>query len=120
VVRARLAILTSALVVTSVVAACGDDAPAVQETLPPLNTTTSTTSTILVTTTVQKYYVIQRGDTLSKIADSFNVRLEDLMALNGIDNPDKIEAGQELEIPTGAVVLDSLPELDTTTSSSTG
>jgi LysM repeat protein len=115
-----MVILTGVLAATSVIVACGEDTPAVQETLPPLNTTTSTTTTILVTTTVQRYYVIQRGDTLSKIADSFNVRLEDLMALNGIDNPDKIEAGQELEIPTGSVVLDSLPPSDSATSSSSG
>ena len=31
------------------------------------------------------------------------------MALNGITNPDHIEVGQELQIPTGAMVLYTLP-----------
>lgn len=121
--RARVVLLATAFVLAAVAGACGDPGDsAAEQTLPPLNTTTSTTSTILVTTTVQRYYVIQRGDTLSKIADSFNVRLEDLMALNGITNADKIEAGDELEIPQGVVVIDSLPvpSSEATTSSLAG
>jgi LysM repeat protein len=89
---------------------CGEDtAGAPAETLPPLNTTTSTTTTVFVPTTVQRFYVIKRGDTLSKIADSFDVRLEDLKVLNGIVDENNIQAGQEIEIPSGAVVLDTLP-----------
>jgi LysM repeat protein len=110
--RARVVLLSTVFVVAAVLAACGDDkAAAPAETLPPLNTTTtaSTSTTVYEDPNVQKYYVVQAGDTLSKIADSFDVRQEDLMTLNGITDPDKIEIGQELQIPTGKVVLDSLP-----------
>ena len=48
---------------------------------------------------MQKYYIVKRGDTLGKIAKAFQVRLADLQALNGITNPDDIQAGQELQIP---------------------
>lgn len=113
-------LLAAGFVLAAMIGACSEASdPAASQTLPPLNTTSSTTSTVLVTTTVQRYYVIQRGDTLSKIADSFNVRLEDLMALNGITNADKIEAGDELEIPQGVVVIDSLPVPSSTATSST-
>ena len=36
------------------------------------------------------------------------------MALNGIPNADDIQAGQELKIPTGVVVVDTLPTPPTT------
>jgi LysM repeat protein len=65
---------------------------------------------------VQKFYIVKRGDTLFQIAKAFQVRLADLQSLNGIANPDDIQAGQELQIPTGAVVFDTLPSPVTTTS----
>jgi LysM repeat protein len=96
--------------------ACGDD-NASSATLAPIQTTSSTSSTVFVTTTtVQAFYVIKRGDTLGKIAKAFQVRLADLMSLNGIANADDIQAGQELRIPTGAVVYDTLPTPVTTPS----
>ena len=57
---------------------------------------------------------VQAGDTLGKIAKAFQVRIADLMALNGIPNADDIQAGQELKIPTGVVVVDTLPTPPTT------
>ena len=44
-------------------------------------------------------YVVQSGDTLREIADSFGVTVEEVAALNGISNIDVIEVGQELQIP---------------------
>lgn len=47
-------------------------------------------------------YVVQRGDTLSKIADTYYgvMRLFEAIAEhNGIDDPDYIEEGQEIELP---------------------
>ena len=44
-------------------------------------------------------YVIARGDTLSGIAQRFNVRLSDLKIRNGISG-EKIMVGQKLRIPT--------------------
>jgi LysM repeat protein len=89
-------------------AACGRDG-VVSETLPPISTSSTSTTIFVTTTTIQKYYVVQKGDTLGKIAKAFQVRISDLMALNGIVNQDHIEVGQELQIPTGAVVYSSLP-----------
>lgn len=45
-------------------------------------------------------YVIAAGDTLSKVAKSFGVTLEELLAVNpSIKNPDKIAIGDEIVIP---------------------
>jgi len=43
-------------------------------------------------------YTIQKGDNLSKIAKKFNTTVEDLAALNGIQNPNRIRAGDTLFI----------------------
>jgi LysM repeat protein len=89
-------------------ASCGDDDQAAG-TLPPIVTTTTTTTIFITTTTVQRFYIVKRGDTLGAIARAFQVRVADLQALNGIPNADDIQAGQELQIPNGAVVVDALP-----------
>jgi len=43
-------------------------------------------------------YVVQDGDTLSGIANSFGVTLQDLIWLNGISDPDVIYPGQYLAV----------------------
>ena len=44
-------------------------------------------------------YVVRSGDNLSVIATQFGVSMEELMAANGIENPNWIGVGQELVIP---------------------
>ncbi len=44
-------------------------------------------------------YIIQHGDTLSRIAARFNTTTATLAQLNGITNPNTIYAGQKLTIP---------------------
>lgn len=44
-------------------------------------------------------YVVQAGDTLAEIAIQFGVDLNALAEVNGIQNIDHIEVGQELLIP---------------------
>ena len=84
-----------------------DAAPtgAEQGTLPPIATTSTTTTTLAPTTTLPEFYVVESGDTLSKIVTKLGVSKDDLMALNGITNPDHIEAGQKLKIPRPGMVI---------------
>lgn len=46
-------------------------------------------------------YTVQPGDTLSEIAVRFGVTINDLMAANGISDPNNIYQGQVLRIPGG-------------------
>lgn len=46
-------------------------------------------------------YSVQAGETLSQIAKSHGVAMEDLMRVNGIPNADAIYVGQELRLPLG-------------------
>jgi LysM repeat protein len=97
-----------AMVLPVFVAACGDDSESAG-TLPPLITTTTTTTMLVTTTTTVTYYVVQSGDTLSKIANRFSVDQAELMAVNGITDPDHVEKGQELRIPPPKSVAATLP-----------
>ena len=96
-------------VVVSSLTACGTTDKASRETLPPIATTTSTT-TIPGTTIpegVRQIWIIQRGDTLASIAAQTGVTVQSIIDLNEISNPDAIQAGQEIEIPAGVIVLNS-------------
>lgn len=88
---------------------CGSDSKA-GSTMPAMIETTVTSSTVYVTTTtIVSFYVVQSGDTLSKIAGRFGVAQADLMALNGITNPDHIEKGKRLKIPPPKQVTTTQP-----------
>lgn len=68
-------------------------------TLPPINTTTSSTSTTTPTTNRPKTYEIQQGESLSVVADKFDVNWIELARFNKIKDPDDIQAGQVIKIP---------------------
>jgi LysM repeat protein len=87
-------------------AACGSNSPSTsppRTALPPLTTPPVTTAG--PTTTIAQYYEIQRGDSLTSIADKFGVDLAQLIALNKIKDPDKIRAGQKLRLPPITVLV---------------
>ncbi|MCB1231733.1 MAG: LysM peptidoglycan-binding domain-containing protein [Verrucomicrobiae bacterium] len=44
-------------------------------------------------------YQVQRGDTLFGIARQFGIKYQDLMAANGIERPENLQAGQTLRVP---------------------
>ena len=46
-----------------------------------------------------RVHVVQRGETLYRIARRYGVNLWDLIRLNHISNPNRIYAGQQLIIP---------------------
>jgi LysM repeat protein len=109
--RSSVALVSLPLVIALVAGACGTTDEASNEPLPPSRTTTSTT-TIPGTTIpegVRQFYVIKSGDTLAKIASSFDVTMRSLIELNNIENPNNVSAGATLEIPAGIVVIANLP-----------
>jgi hypothetical protein len=50
----------------------------------------------------QEGHVVTWGDTLSEIADRYGLTIDQLVSLNGIDDPDLIIAGQFLALTTGS------------------
>ena len=72
----------------AVAAACSDDDdPAASATLPPIQTTTTTSTIAAPTTTQPRFYEVQRGDTLTKIAAAFGLPIPAIMEINGIVDP---------------------------------
>ncbi|HIQ01236.1 MAG TPA: LysM domain-containing protein, partial [Anaerolineales bacterium] len=54
-------------------------------------------------------YTVREGDTLAGIAAAHGVSLEELIAANGLGDPNLIHAGQVLVIPEGAAPPPSEP-----------
>jgi LysM repeat protein len=79
--------------------------------LPPLSTTTTSSTTTTTIAVVVSTYEIQSGDSLFSIAQRYGVTVAAILELNGIDDPDRIEAGQVLTLPPNA----SLTTTTTTT-----
>ncbi|MFZ9629266.1 MAG: LysM peptidoglycan-binding domain-containing protein [Ilumatobacteraceae bacterium] len=97
----RIGIVTGFVVAASLVgAACGDGTGEPIATLPPIATTSTTSTTVYVTTTiVYLKHAVQPGESLFTIAAQYGVSVDELIAINEIDNPDYIQAGQVLLIP---------------------
>lgn len=101
--------LGGALVLVLAVGACGLRGEKIGSSLPPLTAATTTTTTMPTTTTEVRYYEVQRGDSISSIAAAFGVSQQELIALNGIADPDQIQAGQRLQLPPSTVVVTAPP-----------
>ena len=54
-------------------------------------------------------HVVKAGDTLGNLSTFYDVPLEDLMAANGITNPNILSVGQELIIPIGGLATATPP-----------
>jgi lipoprotein NlpD len=95
--------------------ACSDkDEPGADATLAPIQTTSTVPTTIASTTTQPRFYKVQPGDTLTKIAAAFGLPIQAIMEKNQITNADEIFAGQILELPNASeIVVTSLPPVTT-------
>lgn len=100
------ALATLALCLTLV--GCGrsgdGEEPVADQTTPLVVTTLAATSSTTVgatqtTTPPQLTYVIQAGDSLSIIAQRFEIPTQQLADFNSISDPNSIKVGQELRIP---------------------
>jgi LysM repeat protein len=48
---------------------------------------------------VPSTYIVEEGDSLYSIAIKFQLNLAEIVALNGLSDPNDIEVGQELQLP---------------------
>ncbi|MCA9872256.1 MAG: lamin tail domain-containing protein [Ardenticatenaceae bacterium] len=58
-------------------------------------------------------HTVQAGETLGSISTRYEVSIEDIMAANGIDNPNFLSIGQELIIPIGGLATPTAVPTDT-------
>ena len=58
--------------------------------------------------TLYVQYKVQPGDTLSQIADNYQVTIHTLKKLNGIENPNQLYVGKQLRIPLSEQVVAGL------------
>ncbi len=69
--------------------------------------TTTTTSLVATTTTstipVPLKHVVQSGESLFSIGQLYSVKMEAIIELNNIDDPDKLAVGDEILLPQGSV-----------------
>lgn len=63
-------------------------------------------------------YIVQPGDTLSALAEQFNTTVEEILVANDMSDPNNLQAGQELIIPSllpTPLIGDPAAEMTTTT-----
>ena len=69
--------------------------------------TTTTTSLVATTTTttipVPLKHVVQSGESLFSIGQMYSVKMEAIIELNNMDDPDKLAVGDEILLPQGSV-----------------
>ncbi len=80
-------------------------APVILEITPAPTLDIDTTATVyarqsIPTPTPAGLYVVQRGDTLSSLAEEFGTTVEEIMAANRLTDPNTLQAGQTLIIPS--------------------
>lgn len=63
-------------------------------------TATAYARQLVPTPTPAGLYVVQRGDTLGGLAEDFGTTVEEIMAANGLTDPNALQAGQTLLIPS--------------------
>lgn len=79
--------------------------PAVLDITPAPTLDIDATATVLAgqlrpTPTPAGLYVVQSGDTLGSLAEEFNTTVDELLAANGMTDPNSLQAGQTLIIPS--------------------
>jgi murein DD-endopeptidase MepM/ murein hydrolase activator NlpD len=52
----------------------------------------------------EKVHVIQKGETIYSIARSYGANIQEILSLNGIQDPRKVQAGQRIKIPGGVEI----------------
>lgn len=107
--------LMGATLVSAVLVACGSGGDGMllpRETVPALlyitpaptldvdATVTAYALAIIPSPTPSGMYVIKAGDTLSGIAADFGSTVEEIMTLNNITNPETIQVGQSIIVPS--------------------
>ena len=76
-------------------------------------TTTSTSTTVPASTTTTSAppsdYTVMPGESLFSIAQKFNLDMQEIIDLNELENPDKVNAGDVLKLPSATGFVAVIP-----------
>lgn len=76
-------------------------------------TTTSTSSTVpestTTTSTAPSEYTVMPGESVFAIAQKFKLDMQEIIDLNQLDDPDKVNAGDVLKLPTATGFVAVIP-----------
>jgi len=76
-------------------------------------TSTSTSTTVPPSTTTTSAppsdYKVMRGESLFSIAQKFNLDMQEIIDLNELENPDKVNAGDVLKLPSATGFVAVIP-----------
>lgn len=114
--RRRAAVVVLAALVVVAGAGCGNlfgSGSSASTTLPTLPATTTTSLAVATTLAGPTEYVIERGDTMRRIAGKFNTSVEAILAVNpDITDQNKIQAGQKILIPAATAPATTAAPVD--------
>ena len=109
---ARLLISALAVIAIGILGGCGTGEVALRPTAKPDvritpapeqnigGTATAFAQRVVPTPSPVGLYVVKPGDTLSKIANNFATTIDEIMAANNLSDPNTIQVGQKLTIPS--------------------
>lgn len=102
---AGMVVFSLAAVVASLVGGDEDSATS--------TTTTSTSTTVPPSTTTTSAppseYTVMPGESVFSIAQRFNLDMQEIIDLNGLSDPDKVNAGDVLKLPTATGFVAVIP-----------
>jgi len=75
------------------------DAKSKSDPLKPTSTATASKTDVPPTKTTPGLYTIKKGDTAHSIAKSFGITVDELLKLNKITDPTKLQIGKQLKLP---------------------
>lgn len=103
---AGMVVFTAAAVVSSSLG--GDDGSTATTT-----TSTSTSTTVPASTTTTSAppseYKVMPGESVFSIAQKFNLDMQEIIDINGLDDPDKVNAGDVLKLPSATGFVAVIP-----------
>ena len=76
---------------------------------PPSGTEPAQAAAAETTSGDEVIHTVQSGDTLNRISQQYDVSIDDIMAANGLTDPNVISVGQQLVIPVGGLPTATVP-----------
>jgi len=92
-----------------VASAIGGDASTSTTTTSTSTSTTVPPSTTTTTSAPPSDYKVMPGESLFSIAQKFNLDMQEIIDLNELENPDKVNAGDVLKLPSATGFVAVIP-----------